>query len=207
MVRLRPASSTVATWPDEIATTDLTQATAGTRPYYSAASADFNGKPSVYNDDSVTGRWLRGAFPSNMGQEFEIVAIGRISDLSSGERVLFDSSPGGIASVRATPSQWKIANGFTSAQSGTADTSAHVFRAVFQLASDRLYVDETLTVTDTGENDRLYGITTGAGSGSPSPTGGTDWELVFIGVAGDGVLSAGNRSDIRTFSQSHYGTP
>jgi hypothetical protein len=192
----------VSTWPDEIGSDDLVQATSSAQPYYVASSADFNSKPIV--QPPTTGRhWMRVTFGVSMGSTWEVVIVGR---LYAGSMLIDGSASfGRIGNVGGTTGDWLISQGAV-IQGGSPDGNLHVFRCTFKSGSnDEFFVDEvsTLGPGDAG-TDALTGITVFDTFGLSA---GQGTEIAFVGLAADGVLSAGNRSDIKSFAQSHYGTP
>lgn len=207
---LNSGETTISLWPDEIGSDDLTQATPADQPLFVTSSADFNGKPVVQVPGTGTARFLRNTLAVSMGSDFEVVVVGRLI-IASGLN-LFAGNGTNIAITTTSGPAWMLVNhsGGGNATGGPTDTTAHDFRGVWQIPgnpfsdSAELFVDEVsdafMQAAFLG-HDSLTGITIG----SSSTAAGI--EVAFVGVAAQSALSAGDRSDIHSFAQSHFGSP
>lgn len=192
----------VATLPDETNANDATQATGSNQPTYRASAAAFNNKPVIEFDG--TADFLQTASFTALSQPNEIVLVGR---WRSGGAVAVRSFCDGILTTNrhqiavSAADLWAIAAGTTVA-SGAADTTAHLFDAVFD-ATDTLAIDGTATISGNANTHTLTGVT--LGSRFDGTAGFLPCDIAFYGLS-DGTLSAGERSSLRSWAQSHYGT-
>lgn len=189
--------ATVVTWPDESATSDLTNGNASQRPTYVASDATF-GRPVVRfdgTDDDLHVDW--GDIPLPV----EIVIVARYRAL--GADWIFSGAPSaGGPSARDTGGAWRMANSLV-LNGGTVNTSKHLHRFVFNGASSGLWVDEVSVLSgDTGTGS-MTGITIPRSSSGLGPA---QMDVAFVGVVA-GALTAQERSDLHAWAQSHYGTP
>lgn len=208
------APATIDTWPDEIATADLTQTgNVANEPVYNPASANFNGRPTVecsangLPSTSAGSKYMSVAFGSTVAQPYEWVIVGRNTLFNAGPIIAFGATSGALATFGTTVvsggtiPRWDLSLG-SSVRVGTPDTNPHLFDAIAG-ATDDIRIDGTSVGSgNAGANgaERLVISRTAAAS-----TSGYN-DFCFIGFKA-GALTAGERTDIRTFVSSHYGTP
>lgn len=206
------AAATVATWPDEIGTADLTQATASLQPLYVPSDSNLNGKPTVSFDGFDD--YMRVTFGSPMAVPVDTVIIGRISSVNGNRTMLDGSSVAKLLSYRSspTPDDYSInpaacasPNFSAFLNGGTSDTTAHMWRYRMQSFTALFAVDGVTAISGNAANTMcdLEGITL-ANTRTASAAAAID--VAFVGCY-PGVLSAGQLSDILAFSQSHFSTP
>lgn len=198
--------STVATWPDEVGSDDLVQATAARQPFYNPSSSAMGGRPAIECYAPADNRFMTVDF-ADIAQPFEVVIVGRARSLS-GDRPLFDGLGAGFASLArfsAGTTQWRmsVSSSGSTLLGGTSDTSKHLFRLVTG-ATDSGVVDEVTVMSGANGTNPLKGVTIGGYAAGSSAV--SDADHCFIGIK-SGTLTAGERSDIHAFCQSHYGTP
>lgn len=178
-----------------------TQATGTKQPIYRAASAGMNGKP-VVSFDGVDDFLQTVAWPF-IGQPNEIIVIGRFRSLgasknmhtgiASGNRHQFRINSGGTL--------WTMDAG-TALSGGTADTSKHFFREVYD-STDTLDIDGVNILSGNAGALSLTGFTIGAAQDGTA-AGAVD--IAFIGIS-DSLLSARQRDDLLAQSRAFYATP
>lgn len=192
------ASNAVATWPDEVGTLDLSQATALNQPQYDAAHASW-GKPAVTFNGSQ--RMKSALLGSPIAQPFDVVVIARRSVAGATFSIAFDGHTNRVqVGTNSVPDDWLFF--MTGAVGGgTPNTSKHLIRARAD-ATDAIYVDESLQGSGAGGTTALDGVSVSARDGFNNWQG----EIVFVGVKAGG-LSAGDISDLHAWSQSYYSTP
>lgn len=191
----------VTTWPDETANgRDLTQATAGSKPTYTASSAGFNSHPTVACDGTAdfmqTASWT--------GITGTIVVVGKLTGGSTSKTIV-----DGIGSSNRhllfsnSSAKWSINSGTSIASAGSSDTSLHYFRAEFG-ATDTLTIDGTSSISGDAGAQTLTGITLGARYDGTTNFGAI--EAAFIGVL-SGALTTDERTALRAWAQATYLTP
>jgi hypothetical protein len=195
----------VGTWPDEIGSADLTQATSANRPVFRASSASFNSKPMV--DGAVTtGTEIMStaAFASAYAQPLDVVLVVRWKNTASpnayfdrvgtlGFRIRMDGDLG-------VPTRWGINFG-TNQRGSAADTTTHLQRARADSTST-LYNDEVAVATGSAGSNSLTGVTLFGQVGG----GGAAVQVAFVGIAKP-VLSGPDIASLHEWAQDHYGTP
>lgn len=197
----------IALWPDEIGTADLTQATAANQPVYNASSSSMGNRPTVEcTTVSGTSKWMTVDF-TDIAQPFEVVFVARARSLAA-DRPIIDglgSGLGSLARFSAGTTTWRmsVSSAGATLTGGTSNTTKHLFRMVAG-SPDSGHVDEVSVMSGSNGTNALKGLSIGiyaAGGVNVS-----DSDYCFIGIK-SGALTAGERSDIHAFCQSHYGTP
>lgn len=201
--------ATVATWPDEIGSNDLTQGTAGFRPYYRAADAGYNNKPLVDSPLGDNNRSLRGVFTSTIPQPWDRWFVGEYGQNGA---MGVDSVGGGFENICRVNSgtlgaAWALCfnDGGTQSQGGSTDFNKHLFRALARVSptKDQWQIDGVVVIdADNGTNAHA-GCSVFENSGGGIRTPG---KVAFIGIAA-AQLSASDADDLLAWAQSHYGTP
>lgn len=189
----------VATWPDEASTHDATQATGSKQPTYRAAVAAFNNKP-VIEGDRVDDYLATAAF-TELAQPTTIVLVGATAN---SDNYLFD----GIVTnkrnyLKRRPSNlWEQGTSGAEGHPNAADSNAHLHIATYNGASSSHQVDGTSSSTTLG-TDGLTGLTLFSYFNHDAQFGRY---IAFLGVI-NATLTAQNKTDLRTWAQSYYGTP
>lgn len=162
----------------------LEQATEAARPTWQHG---LNSRPSVrHNGSSHT---LHTAdFASVETQPNTVVLVGKFSAVAGNTFVLFDGKFGSVTDrhwVAVDFGVYKAYAGSVIAEgAGTANTSPHIIRALFNGASSSLWVDDVLVASgDTGAQS-LGGITLGRFADSASAWFNGDWSEILV-YAGD----------------------
>lgn len=196
--------ATINPWPDEVSTADLAQGTAGNRPTLVTAEATFNNKDVVRFDgsnDYMSVDW------ADLSQPNEYVFVAKLRSTSLSNQVLCDGLSSGRQQIErvggAAPSTWQLFAGAT-LTGGSADTNLHLWRAIFNGGSSALYHDETLEMSGNAGTGAAPGMYLCARSTIPDRFG--IYDIAFCGVK-NGALTAGERSDLHAWAQSHYGSP
>lgn len=199
MAALAPSDgATQQTWPDEIRTFDLTQATAGLRPTYDADG--FSGKPSLV----FAADWLQTAAWTNLGQPTSVAMLFRFTSTPSGNEVLFQgrSAAAVHAVIRLSGAFWIYGGAGTVTGGSTDNTAEHLLVAEYDGASSDLYVNNMTTPVATGNTGTnvLQGLTVGAryDGALTAPI-----QCPFIAVY-DTPLDATGRGDLYTACKAHY---
>jgi hypothetical protein len=201
------------TWPDEVGTDDLTQATSTKRPQYIASDAGLNNKPVVHFErwPTVNRSWLKVQFAASMSPIIDTVLIGRLWN-HTGNGTFLD----GYAvrhrfyyQTSSTPDVYAInpeSSGFSANRTGgVLDTSAHLWRYRMKSGDQLVAVDGTTVINNNAANPHptLDGLTIGDTFGE---TGAADTlDLVFVGLY-SGELTSTQLSDLRSYCQTAYGT-
>lgn len=208
--------SVLTLWPDEIGADDLTTTSAATAPNYVASDSALGSRPSVdFDTNFAIGDFLRVDW-TDIPQPFEVIVIGRYGSNDGTTRAVVacglttGSTPGNLNEVQAVlgggNTRWAIHQGFASvtSASGTFDTNPHVFNWRPHSTTAQLYEEATGVITSGGSGTNV-GSTLTLGNRWNLSTGGR-MVYCFVGVKAS-ALTAGERSDIISFSASHYGTP
>jgi hypothetical protein len=190
----------VTDWPDAgTANADLAQATAAVQPTYRAAVAALNNKPAVEfaADDhlDVTGI-------ATIPQPFAVVAVLDVAT-TAGSQLIVNDAAGASDSLLGISAGAFVMRADASVGTGTPTVGGQLVVAKYAGAASNLTKDG-VTGADVNpgtvdhENARYLGTSLGV-------SGFAGGRLAFVGVL-DRDLSAGERSNMRTWSQSFYGT-
>lgn len=197
-------AAAVGTWPDEVATSDLAQATAGNKPTYRASSASLGSRP-VVEFDGVSD-YMQVDF-TDLTQPNEYVIVARLRSVpgASANALLTDGFNGTgrhLLGYVGASGAWRIFAG-TSLDGGTADLVKHLFRGEFNTTSSKLFVDEVQqgSTGDAGSH-ACSGLTLGANNAGATPGA---YDVAFVGIS-TSLLTAQNRTDLHSWAQSLYGT-
>ena len=191
----------VGAWPDEITADSLTPNVPGDSPLFVSSEATFNNKP-VIRFDGVSDH-LRDNFLS-LSQPNEIVCVARFRALGA-DWVFSGSGVAAAAGYDLRPTNavvWRMAAP-TAIDGGGVDTSLHLLRFVANGAASELFVDEVSVLSGNAGTGAIAGVRIGQSSAG---TGSAQLDIAFWAVK-NGLLTAGERSDLHAFFQSHYGTP
>lgn len=192
--------SAIGTWPDEVATSDLAQATAGFKPTLVTADSNFNGQNIIRfdgTDDRLVNDW------ADLSQPNEFFVVARARSIPTWAYI-FDG-------INATDrnalyhddgtDKWNIFAGL-SLEGAASNTLAHVFRVIFNGASSSLFIDEVNTITGNAGAQASSGLTVGTRYNGVDP-GPID--VAFIAVK-NGALTATERMNLHQWARTHYGT-
>lgn len=189
--------ASVSPWPDEVGVENLTNSNAARRPIYVASDATFNGKPVLRFDGSDDS--LGDLYGASVAAPFEVVCIARYRAL--GNDYIYSLGPSGTGAELTE--QFTVYNtGFGTG--GTADTTQHFFRAVYDPGGTELFIDEVSTITGAGTavGFDLDGVTIARSSIGAS----SQLDIVLWGVS-SGLLTAAERTALHAWAQTNYGTP
>lgn len=193
---------TVTTWHDETGNgRDLTQATSGSRPTYTATVAAFNNHPTIATDG--TADFMQTASWTGLSSA-TIVIIGRLTGGGTIKNITDGIGSTNRQAIRGdSGGKWSITAGTALASAGNHDTSLHYFRAEYA-ATDTLTIDGTGVISGDAGSQTMTGLT--FGSRYDGTTNYAAFEAAFIGVY-SGALSTGDKALLLAWSQSHYGSP
>lgn len=194
----------VSTWPDEVGSSDLSEAT--NKPIYVASDATLNSKPLV-RFDGVNDK-LKGSFTSIPGPH-TIVMIGRyLGGSTTTQRIAYDGASNYQNNLAISPSNYVTPNRFsivTSVSATTAsnmpyDNNPHLFRTLAKTLGQKLFVNEVdRNLTPDASNPNLTGLTMGA-RGDSTQFG--QWDIAFLGVYAGELASI---TEFHEWAQVHYG--
>lgn len=195
----------VATWPDEIGTSNLTQGVVLNQPVYIASG--IGGKPSVRFQGSVTAKYVQGAFASAVNQPCEAFMVLNCRTGSGDETLLTShASSGGLVYLNGTGTRI-YAGVNTKTGSGFTRNAAHALRIVLNGSSTSMTMDSASVMasggTDPGGNG-YGGFTLGANNSGGNPL--DDADIAFVGII-SGALTAAQRTNMHAWAKSFYGTP
>lgn len=192
----------VGTWPDETANNrDLTQATAGSKPTYTASSAGFNNHPTVATDG--TADFMQTASWTGLSSA-TIVLVGKLTGGSTTKIIVDGIGSSNRNALNSNSSgKWGLNAGTSIASAANSDTSLHYFRAEFA-ATDTLMIDGASSISGDAGSQTLTGLTFGSRYDGTANFGA--FEAAFIGVY-SGALSTDDKADLLAWSQSFYGSP
>lgn len=178
-------------WTDQAGTLgDATQATAANQPTLNAASANFNGKPSLSLDGTKSR--LVTAHAVSLVQPITVYAIVRVTNTSAGTVVLFDNlTPSTHFLVGNNNFDWYFAAP-TTTQSSTTTTGPMILCAVFNgdSAASALYLNNSTTPIVSGD-------ATHPGTAAPTTT-------MTIGCLGNSTLfMAGEMTELCFYGAAH----
>ena len=183
-----------------------TQATGSKQPVYRASATKLNNQPAVQGDAAddalATASWTALSQPVTVASIFAYRTIG----FGRGASMVFD----GITSSNRQTAFHVGSNNDLAIFAGTAltdtatvqDTDAHLWIATFD-TTDTLEEDGTTLLSGSAGSQTLTGITLFSDFGQ---TARMDGWISFLGVK-NGTLTAQEKADLRSWSQSHYGTP
>lgn len=210
-----PDGTRIDTWPDEVGTLDATQGTSTNEPTYHTAAASLNGKPYIdFPDSDQVGApdnavGLRTASFTGVNQPNEIVVIARQTATPTIGGHFFWGLTGASQSHMISSKdadQWRAYDGSQNADTGTIlDTNAHVFDAIFDYPT---IVDLRIDGTSQATFVPAFQHSLDRFSIGMDGIGGNIYPyIVFVGVKLGAKLSAGDRSDLVSWSSGYYGTP
>lgn len=190
--------ASISSWPDEVGTADLAQATGSRQPTLVSSDTNLGNQPTVHFDG--VDDYLTVTFAS-LAQPNEIAIVARLI-ANSGNDFLFDGAGGSREIIYANSSGSWVYDAGASVGGGTVNTTKHLFRAVFNGASSNLRIDEVSILSGNPGATALAGATLAA---APDPSNYGQWNIAFVGIA-DSALTAQNRTDLHTWAQTVYGT-
>lgn len=199
--RSAPANFTFSIWPDEVGTADANASPSGAT--WTASDANFNSQPVAYLPNGCL--FDSPLYASAFAQPGETVVIARNHDDTVAKgRVFAGLSLWQIGRGTGTNStKWRFFGGVTKDTAAIFDTGAHVFDGQWNSASSVFAVDGTTQASGSAGTNTYTRTRIGQGSGAQVLETIT---VVFYGVK-DSLLTAGERSDLLAWSQSHYATP
>lgn len=185
----------VGTWPDEIGTADLLQATGASRPAYRTSSSPLNNRPVIDSDgnDSVGPTTI-----TTITQPFSVVVVARGASDGSvlgtvhGDVGWFFYGLGGV---------WAVHTGAT-LSGGTRDANPHLFRFYANGAASKIVVDETVVATGAAGSNaatdiQLFRIPA-AGFNSAA-------DMALAGFSSGDVTTDAGWTNFKAWVTSHYG--
>lgn len=193
----------VSSWPDEIGTSNLAQATAADRPLYRATRADFCNKPVidfVDDGDRMDVTW------SSLAQPNEVVLIARKKSVQSGvethTRVWMDSPSGNRHYLQSDQTTYSMFAGGSFVSGGTPDNELHFFDMLFDGASSFLAIDSVQVGTGNPGSQAMAGLRVSLNQAS-STVQNPNLDVAFIGVK-DTALTSQERADLYAWFLEHY---
>lgn len=196
----------VSTWPDEVGTDDLAQATGTNQPTYDADGGP-NSTPAVLGDE--TDDWLDGAFTSAISQGLTVVLIAAMGADTNDFTVLVD---GDANRILAFQNPAGTANVYFGGGAGSTDTTydftgdeQHLWVIYYNTTASSFDVDGTnyggtLSI-NTGDIDGLTLFSSRSQASNTFNSG----PYSFVGVFDGDVTTDPNWSDFLTWVTSHYG--
>lgn len=161
----------VATWPDEIATQDLPQATAGLKPTYRSTGGP-NSKPCIESDGSDYFE-LAGASMTALAQPDTIVMV--VTYNNTGGHLI--DGNGSRQLITADNGTYRIYAEGSVVVDGISDFNPHLWTCYFNGTTSVLEIDGTAKVT-------------GGGGGSNPGTAALDGLSVLSGTGGSAIATA-----------------
>lgn len=149
----------VSSWPDEVGTADLAQATGSLQPLYDTVATNLNSQPGIKfdaTDDYMKVTWSTVAQPYSIVVVAAMLRTGGARFLVSGD----DATREHEISKTSTPN-WRIRAG-TDVVGGTPDTSKHLFTGYFNGASTVLEVDGTSVASGSAGAESSGGLVVNA---------------------------------------------
>lgn len=202
----------VSTWPDEMATGDMTQATAGAKPTYRSASALLGNRPVVEFDG--TADVMTSASYTAMTGPTCVVAVARYRGALVPATVqnLFFLSSASDAPIEAaidvdgTFDFWTSGAGGSGCPGPAIDNTKHLWRWLAKASAQDIWRDETdVGGVASGSTVRdITGTRLGAGPTRATPARFGAFDVAFLGLF-DGELTAQNASDLHSWAQTLYG--
>ena len=195
-----PDGASVATWPDEVGTDDVSQGTASLQPEYHASLAGLNGRPGITGD--TVDDYLRASSSPDFNGPNTIVMVGYVPDVANEYRpvTLSDNEVNVGPILSSGPTNWRVYGGDW-LEDGTTDTNGHIIIATVDGASSEIMVDGTATSGSAGTtNNDAAGITLFANR-TLANNGGT---MAFVGIK-SGTLTAQEKSDLTAWAADTYG--
>lgn len=195
----------VGTWPDEIGTADLTQATAGLRPTYRTAGT-INSVPAVRGDGT---QYYRDTASMSMSQGHSTVVITRLTSVAGTWATIIDGTPANRAWVAVRTGGtlgWNLYAGGGNPTAGTpvANTS-YLLVTLFNGASSVLDINGTQVVAgDPGGNAR-GGVSLFNSSSALGRPAAVSADIAFVGLFSGDARTDPKWSQFKTWVTSHYG--
>lgn len=194
-------------WADRVGALAMTGATTQ-RPIFRATSSNFNGHACIEFDGSndrlfVNNTPASNAQPNTVFCVFKMLALPASGVLAS----ITDNDSGSRHAIYAhgTTPEFRGYAGTVVASGIGANTNLHL--AIFDAngASSTLQLDGTTSSAFNANSQSLKGFYVGAAPGA----GGTQPANVQIAFVGwlDGAMSSGDKTTLRSWAQSYYGTP
>jgi hypothetical protein len=197
----------VTTWDDATGNgRSATQATATKRPLFRAAASVLNNQPSLEFD--LTDWLAQSAFTSVATGT--VVIVGAAASAAGGVFPFCDGITSGnrwLISKRIAPSSpvgFNLYSGTGFVGPGTPDQIGHLIVCEFQ-ATDSFALDGATPSTGNAGTHAVTGFT--LGSSFLGASASLNGHLGFFGFLETGTLTAGQKSNLLAWAQSHYGTP
>lgn len=191
----------VASWTDGSGNgRHATQATSGSRPVLRTAHASFNSQKVVEFDGTNDGL-LTSSF--DVAQPDTIVVVARVTNAASGPAIVDTLQDTGFRQLvqALNTSNYRMFAGAV-ANIAVFDANAHLLVTEWDGASSAFIKDGSSTSVNPGTQG-LRALALGSTAGFGANMAG---EIAFAAVK-SGTLSAGEKSDLLAWAQSHYGTP
>lgn len=194
----------VATWPDEIGTADLTQATSNKRPLYRASGTTFS-LPCIDFDGSNDN--LGPVAYSAIGLPHSVVVI--VANDTNGTDIYFvdgfDATHRRIVGITfAGSAQWRHYAGASAVGGNASTTGKQALRSkIVSGTSDVLNVNGANATTATAGDQTMTGLT--AGSDYTGTGAFFNGRTVFIGVYAGDVTADGGWASLVTWASTKYG--
>ncbi len=170
------------------------QATVSQQPLYRANI--LNGMPVLRFDGTD---YMRSVFGATLIQPTTIFAVARVNN--PGRLALDGISSGARHYIFRSTVNWEIGAGVQLKGAIAADDVTHIFSAVFNEATSKLYLDGTLDVTGNAGSHSLTGLTFGATFGFAANMAGDIAEVIVC----NSLLTDANRGETESYLSLKYG--
>lgn len=181
---------------------DITQSTAADQPLWNSSDSDFNNQPSIQGDTVSEFMDISAFTGGDVAQPSTIVTVAKFISVVS-FRFMYDSDNNSFRQTMFLDSggPWGIFAG-TTLSGGTGDTSPHIFIAIFNGASSKLYVDGgTAVLSGDAGTQAMRGLTICARN---LPANYSDVKMAEK-VIYDNEVSASDLNDLGSHYDSKYG--
>lgn len=189
-------AATVGTFPDEIGTADLIQAS----PVNTYRSTGFNSHPTVQAEAGSAKR-MAATFTS-IAQPFTVVAV--LNNIGGGVLISNNTADTSWAFQKSTA--WNIYGGSAVIGGGTPNNSAHLMVGVFNGASSKVIVDGVTLVTGSAGTVSASAMTLFGLSTTATFNVSNGCQVPFAAIA-PSVLGTADLAALLSWSQGHYATP
>jgi hypothetical protein len=189
----------VASWPDEIGTADLAQATAGKKPTYSTTGGA-NSQPAIVHDSND----FMGVAVSSISSPWSVVMIAKTSAASGTQRTMLTNTNGAnlVGMYMRSTGKFSVYNGSFN-DGPTIDSDYHCFLLAGKTTTTFDWVvDSTSASFVTGSNQPLIYLSVSATSTGIEPSALT---IAFVGVISGDVRTDPKWAAFKAWVTSHYG--
>lgn len=195
----------VGTWPDEIGTADLTQATAGLRPTYRTAGT-INSVPAVRGDGT---QYYRDTASMTMAQPHSTVIVTRLTSVAGTWATIIDGKTGSnrawVAVRTGGTLGWNLFAGGGNPTAGTpAANTSYLLMALLSGASSVLDINGTQVVAGNPGTHQRGGVSLFNSSADLGQAAAVSADIAFVGLFSGDARTDPKWSDFKAWVSSHY---